>query len=211
MPETRVARIHLLRHGAVRDLERRIVRGQLDTGLSAEGARQEACLVEWLATHEGRPDRILSSDLPRCASMAAALGARVGLEPELRPELREQSMGAWQGRTWDAISADDGPRVTAYWDDYVGTRPPGGESLADLAERVGALWEAEREALLDRRTAVVTHVGVIRVLLAMLLPTPLSQCLRFAPATGSHTRLLWSEPGCVLETLGERPWLEPRR
>ncbi|WP_145064822.1 histidine phosphatase family protein [Engelhardtia mirabilis] len=210
MPQTRVARMHLLRHGAVRDLERRVVRGQLDTGLSEEGERQQSALVDWFAACEGPIDRIVSSDLPRCRSMALALGARTGIQPGFRESLREQSMGAWQGRTWEEISAEDCPRVTAYWDDYAGTRPPGGESLRDLADRVGAWWDAEREQLLDSRTAVVTHVGVIRVLLATLLGSPLDQCLRFAPATGSHTRLLWSEPGCVLESLGERPWLEPR-
>lgn len=208
MPQSRVARVHLLRHGAVRDLEQRVVRGQLDTGLSEAGQRQQDRLVAWTAAHEGPFDRIVASDLPRCASMATALAAATGLTPQWDERLREQSMGDWQGRTWDAISAEDGARVTAYWDDYVHTRPPGGESMGDLAERVSRWWIAEREQLLDHRTAVVTHVGVIRVLLATLLDSPLEQCLRFAPATGSHTRLLWSQPGCVLESLGERPWLE---
>ena len=129
-----------------------------------------------------------------------------GLALELEPRLREQHLGAWQGRTWEAISASEPEAVRAYWADYVHARPAGGESFGDLAARVRAWWDVNRPSLEGERLVLVTHVGVIRALLAQLLGLPLDQALRLAPAVGSHTALALSEAGAVLEAFGERPW-----
>jgi broad specificity phosphatase PhoE len=207
MVETRVARLHLLRHAAVAELGRRTVRGRLEVGPGPEAEAQERALVAWLARHEPGIERVLSSDLERCARLARRIGDALGAPVELDPRLREQSMGRWEGRTWDEITVDDPDLVQAYWADYAHTRPPGGEALTDVADRVDGWWRESLEGLLDRRTAVVTHVGVLRVLLARLFPLPLDQTLRLAPAVASHTKLLWTAAGPVLETFGERPWL----
>ncbi len=209
MPDPRFARIHLLRHGAVRELERRVARGQLDTGLSEEGLEQERALIRCFGREsQGSAkaiERIYTSDLPRCLSLAEGLGQRLGLEPRIDPRLREQSLGDWEGRTWDELSRDNPLDISAYWTDYANARPPGGESLADVDARVRGFWIEVREQLLDRRAVFVTHVGVLRCFLARLLELPLDSALRLAPATGSHSEVLWSSAGGVLETFGERP------
>ncbi|MHC4261215.1 MAG: histidine phosphatase family protein [Planctomycetota bacterium] len=207
MPETRVARVHLVRHAEVARFAQRTVRGQLEVPLTERAPIQERALVEHLALVEPRPDRILSSDLERCRSLARQVQARYGLEVEYDPDLREQSMGAWEGRTWEELTEREPDLVSAYWNDYAHTRPPEGEALTDLSQRVGDWWDANLEHALDRSTIVVTHVGVIRVLLARLLHLPLGDALRLAPAVASHTTVLWSAAGPVLETFGERPWL----
>jgi alpha-ribazole phosphatase len=207
MPEQRVARLHLLRHAAVGELSRRVVRGQRHTGFAPEAEEQERALTAWLVRSGQRFERLISSDLERCRRLAERLGSATGLEPRWEPRLREQSMGTWEGRSWEEISAAEGPAVRAYWQDYVHTAPPQGESLAALAARTAAWWEEARPDLLDRRTLLVTHVGTIRTLLCHLLGWPLDQCLRLAPAVASHSELVWSAPGAVLEVFGERPWL----
>jgi len=206
MPSEQVTRLHLFRHGEVREFEERVVRGQLDVPLSARGAQQNARLARWFAATEARPDRLYASDLGRCRELADGLGTAVGLEPVLDARLREQDMGRWQGRTWREITAEDGPRVTAYWNGYETTAPPGGESLADMHERVGSVWAELRARHAGGSLAVVTHVGPIRSLLCRLLDVPLSQALRFAPAVASHTCVLVSEAGAVLTAFGERAW-----
>ena len=204
-----MARLHLVRHAAVAGLEQRVVRGQLELGMAREADLQEAALERWLSRCRPRPERILSSDLERCARLAHRLANAFDVPLELDADLREQSMGQWEGRTWEQITAEQPELVAAYWDDYAHTRPPGGEALTDLSTRIEGWWDRNLELLLDHSTVVVTHVGVLRVLLARSLHLPLDQCLRLAPAVASHTKLLWSEAGPVLETLGERPWLAP--
>jgi broad specificity phosphatase PhoE/nicotinamide riboside kinase len=207
LPSARVTRVALLRHGEVESMDQRVLWGQADVRLSPEGERQSAELARWCAESERRPELLFSSDLQRCARLARDLGARLGIEPEFVPALREQQLGAWQGRTWGEITRGELGLVRAYWSDYAHTRPPGGESLADVSARVHAWWDAQRERIEGRAVALVTHVGVIRTFLCQALRHPLEEALRFAPATASHSALILSESGAVLTSFGERPWL----
>ena len=206
LPASGAVHLHLLRHGEVARLSERVLWGQEDVPLSPEGERQGAALARWLLESEPRADRVVSSDLARCRALGELLADALGVELELEPRLREQHLGAWQGKTWDEISAADPARVRACWDDYAATRPPDGESLADVAARAGAWWRERKDALVGRRVLVSTHIGVVRALCCELLGLPLDQALRLAPATGSHTHLAVSDAGAVLTALGERPW-----
>jgi len=207
MPNEDVTRISLLRHGEVESFDRRIVRGQLDAALTLRGREQSELVTDWFARALPEQDVLFSSDLSRCGFLARLLEERTGLPVQSDARLREQSMGDWQGRTWDEITAEDGARVTAYWDNYVETTPPNGESLRDLQARVRGWWDEVHAVHAGKHITIVTHIGVIRSLLCSLLDIPLGDALRFAPAVGSYTSLLVSAAGTVVESFGERPWM----
>jgi alpha-ribazole phosphatase/probable phosphoglycerate mutase len=207
LPSDVVTHVHLLRHGEVERMGARIVRGQIDAPLSAFGVEQGERLVDWFEARVGRLDALWSSDLSRCARLAANLGARLGVAPVLDQRLREQSMGAWEGRGWDEVSAAEPAAVGAYWSDYWNARPSGGESLREVQARALDAWRDLIARHAGGRVALVAHIGVIRGLLCALLGVDGGQALRFAPATASHTHILWSEAGAVLEVVGERPWM----
>lgn len=207
LPSRVVTHVHLLRHGAVQGMEQRIVRGQLDEPLSSRGRAESAALALWFARNEPRPDVVVSSDLARCRELAESVAKECGAPLELDTRLREQSMGRWEGLTWAEITAAEPETVTAYWNDYFHALPSGGESFQALTLRVATFWEELLARCAGRRVLVVTHIGVIRVLLCRALGVPGEQALRFAPATASHTALQIGEAGCVLNALGERPWL----
>jgi predicted ATPase len=84
-------------------------------------------------------------------------------------------------------------------------RPPGGENLIDLSQRVGEALDHHWPHIQGGRTVMVGHTGVIRVLLCRALGLPVSEALRFAPIPGSHTWLQLASAGAVLQTMGERP------
>ncbi len=207
MPSEIVTKVLLLRHGEVEGSSKRVVRGQLDAPLSQVGIQQHERLVEWLGAHEEEPDMLYTSDLIRCSELAARLEACWNKKATSTKLLREQDLGQWQGRTWPEISAEDGPRVTAYWADYANTVPPGGESLTQMSERVNAWLRGTLEKHGGQTVVVSTHIGVIRAVLCQLLGNPASEALRFAPAVASTTEILISEAGSVITRLGERPWL----
>jgi broad specificity phosphatase PhoE len=206
LPSAQATQVHLLRHGEVAELTQRVVRGQMDVELSPRGRAHGTALARWFANVEARPTRLFASDLVRCTALAGELGELVALPPRLDARLREQSMGAWEGRTWAEITRAEPAAVTAYWDDYYRARPQGGESLQDLERRVLDWWQETFARDAGERIAVVTHIGVIRVLLSHFLNLPASQSLRFAPATASHTCVTLGEAGAVVLSLGERPW-----
>lgn len=207
MPSGDVLSLHLLRHGEVAGFRERRVRGHDDTPLSERGLSQHAELSTWFARSEPKPDLIVASDLSRCADLARRVGETTGVDVVVSDQLREQDMGAWEGKTWAELSRVDGAAVTAYWDDYVDARPPDGESLRDLSERVVRYWGEQVDDWTGKRVVVVTHIGVLRVLMCSFLGVELGEALRFAPAAASHTSLLLAEAGAVVNVLGERPWL----
>lgn len=205
LPSTQVTHLHLLRHGAVDTGGERLAYGHSDLPLSGAGLRANAELEVFCREVLPPVDRILTSDLSRCRVLAEALGRALAVPVQLEPALREQHMGAWEGRSWASLTAEDEDAVQAYWADYLHARPPGGESLADLSARVDAWWAGVAPDLAGGRHLVVTHVGVVRVLLCRALGVPLDQALRFAPGRGTHTHLLASQAGWVVQALGEAP------
>lgn len=78
------------------------------------------------------------------------------------PRLQELSFGTWEGRTWKELRRDEptlyAERERDRWD-FV---PPGGESYAGAAGRVG-----EAVAEFGRDTVLVSHGGIARVLLTL--------------------------------------------
>ncbi len=210
MPSGDVLSLHMLRHGEVAGFRERRVRGHDDTPLSERGLEQHEALAEWLARVEEKPDVIVSSDLSRCADLARRCGERLGIEPVYTDRLREQDMGEWEGKTWADLTRQDGAAVTAWWNDYVDARPPGGESFRDLSRRVHAYWASQVPRWTGRRVLLVTHIGVLRTLLCSFLGVKLGEALRFAPSAASHSSLLLAEAGAVVNALGERPWVSAR-
>ena len=121
----------LWRHGqTVWNAERRF-QGQSDIPLDETGRAQADRAARLLAGL--RPDLIVSSDLSRAASTAAALARLTGLEVTLDKDLRERHGGCWEGLTDSEIRARY-PAEHASWN------PPDGEPGPVVAERVaGAL------------------------------------------------------------------------
>lgn len=206
MPSDQVTWLHLLRHGQVVGGDRRLCRGHLDDPLSEAGLAESRALADFCVARLPRPDGVLTSDLARTRALARDLGDRLGLPVREHPELREQWMGTWEGREWRELNAEDPAGVAAFWDDYLRARPGGGETFAEMGDRVLAFWRGALPGLTGGRFLVVTHIGVIRVLCCSLLGLDLDQALRFAPGYASHTQLGWAEAGGVMTTLGERAW-----
>ncbi len=205
LPSAEVTHLHLLRHGKPDTGGQRRCYGHTDLPLSDEGRAQSAAMVAWALGHLPVPDRVLSSDLGRALVTARELAERFGVPLVIEPDLREQHMGDWEGRTWTALTESDIGTVRAFWTDYATIRPPGGENLLDLSDRVGVALDRHWGELRGGRTLVLAHAGVIRVLLCRALGLPVSDALRFAPVPGSHTWLQVAQAGTVVQTLGERP------
>ena len=151
--------VDLLRHGDVQGGE--CFRGTRDDPLSPHGwAQMRRATAErsgW--TH------LVSSPARRCAEFARELSATHHLPLTLMEAFRERGFGDWEGRTAAEIPGD---ALQRFWSDPVGYTPPGAEPFADFRARVLAAW---RDLLAARRphTLLITHGGVIRVLVAEAL------------------------------------------
>ena len=172
--------IDLLRHGEPEGGAR--FRGERDDPPSALGREQIR-----LATARDRAGwtRILSSPARRCAEPAQALARELDLPLGERSWLRERGFGDWEGLTADAIPAE---ALARFWSDPVGYTPPGAEPFPAFHARVLNGW---RDLLQDPapHTLIVTHGGVVRLLVAEALGMPQDALLLLEVPYACRTRL----------------------
>jgi alpha-ribazole phosphatase len=121
---------------------------------------------------------VYSSPLRRCRELAEQLQS----QPIIDARLAEMDFGDWEGRAWDAIPRRE---IDAWAADVAGYAPPGGESPAAVQQRALAFVAG----LQVPEAVLVTHAGVIRVLLAHWRDLPPEQWSQLAFAYASCTRL----------------------
>ncbi len=148
-------RLALLRHGHTDWNRAHRIQGRTDRPLD-DAARTELAALR-LPPPWDTAD-LWSSPLSRAVETAQLVAGRA---PRTAPELTEMNWGAWEGQRGIDLLADpdSGYRHIEDWGwDY---RPGGGESPADL-------WQRLRRWLtrLERDSVAVCHIGIMRVLLA---------------------------------------------
>lgn len=137
-----------------------------------------------------RVDRVVSSPSRRCVQTARATGWP---DPEVDARWAELDFGSWGGRTFDEVVADAPDLLRRWQADPMGTAPPDGERLAQLAERVASALDD----LGDRsgRVAVVTHAGPIRVAVLLAVGAPVTRLWHVDVAPTSVTELVLRPDG----------------
>lgn len=153
-------RLDVLRHG---ETERGGgLRGSLDDALTDAGwAQMRAAVVG-----QGPWDRLVSSPLQRCARFAQALGAQLGLPVQLERDLQELHFGAWEGQSAAALMETDAEALGLFWADPYSFTPPQGERVEDFSARVLAAVARLQAAHAGERVLLISHGGVMRLLLA---------------------------------------------
>jgi broad specificity phosphatase PhoE len=137
--------------------------GTCDARLTGIGERQ--AIAARVAVAKTPFDRVFSSDLQRARRTAELVIAGRELAIVQTPALRERSCGAWETCAVTEIEADGRADVLLSFRD----RPPGGESLRDVAVRALG-WLAEVDDDID--TLVVAHGALMRSLIGVLDGTP---------------------------------------
>lgn len=153
-----------IRHGQSTWNEEGRWQGHADVPLTDLGRQQASRLQPRLAGIAF--DQVFSSDLGRAAETASlALPDRPA---QLDSRLREINFGIFEGKVRDDLTPALRDELLRWWRDPYSDAIEGGESMAQLAERV-TQW---RDSLTDGRIAVFTHGGVIRSCLWAITSPP---------------------------------------
>lgn len=157
----------------------------MDVALDATGHEQAKRLAEWLAQ---RPiDKVLSSDLTRCRETLAPYLAVCDIPVEFRQDLRERTFGSMEGEDYKKLHHWMGQQAAEKGQSEWEVRPPGGESLIDLWNRLDPVY---KELCADTRpTLVVSHGGAMAQLLAKILDGTQSTARAFRFLNASVTLL----------------------
>ena len=165
-------RVVLWRHGQTDwNVENRF-QGHSDIPLNKVGEYQVTQAAEVLAGL--KPNRIISSDLIRAQSTAAALANLTNLKVEINSGLRETNGGLWEGKTGSENRATHGELFANWYEG--GDEPAGvtGERRSDVAKRAVSVIEKET-ANFAGTIVFVTHGGTVRSVLGSILKLPIAQ------------------------------------
>ena len=158
-----MSRIFFIRHAETEMAGRYC--GHSDPELNAQGRAQLTKLAQLLSAEP--LDTVYSSDLRRAKSTAQAIAAGRHIPQVLRRALREIDFGEWEGMSWEQIQQLDPDFAQEWMAAYPHLAAPSGESFhafeARVLEEVNYLIDHNRGPI-----AVVTHAGVLRVVLRHL-------------------------------------------
>ncbi len=141
--------------------------GHSDPPVNALGQQQIKNMLALLSNEAW--DAVYSSDLKRAIATAEPLARASHRRVATTVGLREIHFGKWEGLTWQQIEQRDAAYAQRWIESFPSLPAPSGEAFASFERRV--LGEMERILRIaeGNRIAIVTHGGVMRVVLRTFL------------------------------------------
>jgi alpha-ribazole phosphatase len=141
--------------------------GHSDPPINARGQEQVRDLIPQLTSESF--DAIYSSDLRRAVDTATSLSQAFGVPCTTTPNLREIYFGDWEAMTWAEIQRRDADYARRWAESLPDLTAPKGEPFAMFESRVLQEIDHLLRLAADKQIAVVTHGGVMRIVLRTLL------------------------------------------
>jgi ribonuclease H / adenosylcobalamin/alpha-ribazole phosphatase len=202
-PEEAITSLLLIRHGHTEATEAGLLYTDPAAKLTEKGIEQAKAISKWIPRHN--PNVLVANTAMRVRWTADIISGASGLEPVICQGFDEWRVGEWEGRTYLDIKKND-PEIYAAWSkDPITNRPPGGESIEDLCERIRGNLEALIKTYEGQTVAFVTHAGIIRAILVNALGMSVHNFWRLSIPTGSVSRVDYSANFATVHFVSYRP------
>ena len=170
--------IDFLRHGQPHGGD--ILRGRVDPELTDLGWSQMQKATGLSAKHTPSAltpcwSEVISSPLKRCRCFAEQVAENVNIPIEIVDQWQEIDYGDWDGMPitkWRKVAEN---QFKAFREDLSALAPPNGEDYLSFKSRVLSAWENLAAKEDGSHLLVVTHGGVLRVVLPTVLGMPLNR------------------------------------
>jgi len=182
----------LLRHGQTPMSVQKRYAGRTDVPLTDAGLAQAAAAAKRLAS--AGIDAIMASPLQRTVQTAEQVAAVTGLPVVTEDGFRETDFGAWEGLTFAEVRERWPSEMTAWLADPE-VAPPGGESFAEVSERVTAALHRVLAGRAGQRILIVSHVTPIKTLVAAALLAPPAALFRMHLDVAALSEIDWYADG----------------
>jgi ribonuclease H / adenosylcobalamin/alpha-ribazole phosphatase len=197
--------IGLLRHGQTQMSVERKYSGRSDAPLTAAGLQQAAAAAKHLAG--GGLSVIITSPLQRTVQTAQEVASVTGAPVVTDDGFRETDFGAWEGLTFADVR-ERWPAEMAAWMADPQVAPPGGESFADVSDRVNDALRRVLAARAGQRVLIVSHVTPIKTLVAAALLAPPAALYRMHLDLAALSEIDWYANGsAVLKSFNDTGYL----
>lgn len=164
--------VYIIRHTTV-NVAQGTCYGQTDVPLADSFEQEAEDLIKKLP-HDF--NIVFSSPLQRCVQLASKFQGEVVFDDRLK----EMHFGEWESAQWNDIPTDI---IQPWYDDFVNTSTPQGESFHDLYMRTSLFIDELRDKSYNK-VLIVTHGGIIRSLWTYLLQYPMENAFKIPVGFG---------------------------
>ena len=182
-------RLCLVRHGQTDWNSEERFQGQRDVPLNQKGRLEAHSLAQRLIDISF--SAIYTSDLKRAKETAEIIAERLHLPITIEPRLREINQGKWEGKSFEVIRN----RYAEQWNqrtiDPVNFRPPGGESIAEVADRVYAAVNDIVNLTPSDFVMIVSHGLAIATILCKANGIPIDKAFSHIPENAEPIWVNW--------------------
>ncbi|HEY9676378.1 MAG TPA: histidine phosphatase family protein [Drouetiella sp.] len=202
-PEEAITSLLLIRHGHTDATEAGLLYTDPAARLTSKGEEQARAVAKWIPKHS--PHVLVANTAKRVQATADIISDTISIKPTICEGFDEWRVGQWEGRTYLDIKKND-PEIYAAWsEDPITHRPPGGESIEDLCERIKCSLFDLIKANEGKTVAFVTHAGIIRAILVNALGMSVHNFWRLSVPTGSVSRVDYSATFATVHFVSFRP------
>jgi len=167
-----LTKLLIIRHGRTEWNRVERLRGRADISLDEVGRKQAEAAARRVA--EWQLNTVYSSPLRRAMETAQTLAQPSGLEVKKLSEIIDIDYGQWQGLSLEEAAARDGELYKKWLHSPHQVKFPGGESLAEVRDRVVSALERLTAEHNKQTISLVSHKVVCQVMVLSLLGLELS-------------------------------------
>ncbi|PXW13636.1 alpha-ribazole phosphatase [Chryseobacterium sp. CBTAP 102] len=172
--------IHVIRHTAIENPENRCY------GFAEMPLRKE-CIHDFKSVDiDDHYDVIISSPSERCSLLADYFK----FDYQTDERLREMNFGNWELKKWTDIPEEE---INPWYKDFIRVNASGGENLLEMQNRVLKFWNELIRKKNREKVLLITHAGVIRLILQAVLQFPLENMFSIQIDYGRKVIINWND------------------
>ena len=195
-------RLWLIRHGETEANVAGLYSGHSPTPLTARGIAQAQTLHHLL--REVPFDRVICSELERAQHTARLVLSDRNIVQHSTPLLNEMFFGDWEMRHHRDLAREDAENYAVWCNDWQNATPTNGEGFQAFSQRVERFIAQLADYKACQNLLVVSHQGVLSVLIARLLSMPAAAMWHFRVEQGCWSAIDFCDDFAVLKVLNSR-------
>ena len=195
-------RLWLVRHGETEANVAGLYSGHAPTPLTERGIAQAQTLGTLLRNVP--VDNVLCSELERARHTTQLILGDREVPVRNMPELNEMFFGDWEMRHHRDLAREDAENYAAWCNDWQNATPTNGEGFQAFSQRVERFIAQLADYKTCQNLLVVSHQGVLSVLIARLLSMPAAAMWHFRVEQGCWSAIDFCDDFAVLKVLNSR-------
>lgn len=195
-------RLWLVRHGETEANVAGLYSGHAPTPLTERGIAQAQTLGTLLRNVP--VDNVLCSELERAHHTTQLILAEREVPVRNMPELNEMFFGDWEMRHHRDLAREDAENYAVWCNDWQNATPTNGEGFQAFSQRVERFIAQLADYKACQNLLVVSHQGVLSVLIARLLSMPAAAMWHFRVEQGCWSAIDFCDNFAVLKVLNSR-------